>query len=258
MANELVKHTSDASLVATLIINGDLSKLNQAQKVEYYNGYCNRLGLDPFTKPFEVLKLGDKEVLYCTRSGTQQLNKLHQVSHTITAREVVSGCYVVTAQASTPDGRKTESIGAVPITKEGGEWQQAQNGKRYFKGNGTVIEIKGEDLCNAMMKAETKAKRRATLDLLGLGVLDESEVDSIAGAKKDTIDASVEVVDSKINESTKEDEVMQQWKDAVNACNTIAEIKALYIKNKQVVDDNATINALFAERKKQINKSQTA
>ena len=27
-----------------------------------------------------------------------------------------------------------------------------------------------------MMKAETKAKRRATLDLLGLGILDETEI----------------------------------------------------------------------------------
>jgi hypothetical protein len=33
------------------------------------------------------------------------------------------------------------------------------------------------------MKAETKAKRRATLSICGLAVLDETEVDSIAGAQ---------------------------------------------------------------------------
>ena len=91
--------------------------------------------------------------MYCDRGGAQQLNKLHRVSHEIRSRETVNGCYVVTAQASTPDGRKTESLGAVPI-----------------------INLKGETLCNAMMKAETKAKRRATLDLLGLGILDETEI----------------------------------------------------------------------------------
>ncbi len=37
------------------------------------------------------------------------------------------------------------------------------------------------------MKAETKAKRRATLDLLGLGVLDESEADSIPNAEPASI-----------------------------------------------------------------------
>ena len=31
--------------------------------------------------------------------------------------------------------------------------------------------LRGDALCNAMMKAETKAKRRSTLDLLGLGIL---------------------------------------------------------------------------------------
>jgi methyl coenzyme M reductase subunit C-like uncharacterized protein (methanogenesis marker protein 7) len=34
-----------------------------------------------------------------------------------------------------------------------------------------------------MMKGETKAKRRATLDLLGLGILDETETQTIPGAQ---------------------------------------------------------------------------
>lgn len=42
--------------------------------------------------------------------------------------------------------------------------------------------LKGEALANALMKAETKAKRRATLSICGLGLLDETEVGSIPGA----------------------------------------------------------------------------
>jgi hypothetical protein len=79
---------------------------------------------------------------------------------TITARDVVEDCYVVTARAAFPDGRHDESIGAVPIAG-----------------------LKGESRSNAMMKAETKAKRRVTLSLVGLSTLDESEVDSIPGAQ---------------------------------------------------------------------------
>jgi hypothetical protein len=78
----------------------------------------------------------------------------------ITSREEVSGCYVVTARASFPDGRHDESIGAVPIEN-----------------------LKGEARANAVMKCETKAKRRVTLSLVGLSTLDESEVDSIPGAQ---------------------------------------------------------------------------
>ena len=40
------------------------------------------------------------------------------------------------------------------------------------------------------MKAETKAKRRATLSLCGLGLLDESEVDSIPSSRRVAVDES--------------------------------------------------------------------
>lgn len=148
--------TSNDAILTSIITNGDLSKLSADQKVSYYRNFCERLGLDPLSQPFKLLRLNGKEILYCDRSGTQQLNKLHSVSHEIRAREIVNGCYVVTSQASTPDGRHTESIGAVPIEN-----------------------LRGDNLCNAMMKAETKAKRRATLDLLGLGILDETETETI-------------------------------------------------------------------------------
>ncbi|RYD51111.1 MAG: hypothetical protein EOP52_11985 [Sphingobacteriales bacterium] len=151
------QQTSNEAILNSIITTGDLSRLTPEQKVDYYRTFCERLGLDPISQPFKLLRLNGREILYCDRTGAQQLNKLHSVSHEIRAREIVNGCYVVTSQASTPDGRHTESIGAVPIEN-----------------------LKGDNLCNAMMKAETKAKRRATLDLLGLGILDETEADVIA------------------------------------------------------------------------------
>lgn len=146
--------------MSQLVLHGDISKLNPAQKVEYYVALCQRVGLDPATQPFRILKMQGKEVVYCDRGGAAQLNQLHKVSHDIVMRENVAGCYVVTAVATLPTGRHETSIGAVPIDN-----------------------LKGEALCNAMMKCETKAKRRSTLDLLGLGMLDESEVGSIPDAQ---------------------------------------------------------------------------
>jgi hypothetical protein len=61
---------------------------------------------------------------------------------------------VVTARATMPDGRVDESIGALPIDK-----------------------LQGEARANALMKCETKAKRRVTLSICGLGMLDESEIE---------------------------------------------------------------------------------
>ncbi len=148
-----VKEELPEEMISSLVLNGDLRGLNPGQKVAYYRALCQRLGLDPATQPLKLLKLQGREILYCDRSGAQQLNRKHGIGHQIMAREVVNDCYVVTARATAQNGRYEESIGAVPI-----------------------LGLKGEALCNAMMKAETKAKRRSTLDLSGLGMLDESEL----------------------------------------------------------------------------------
>jgi hypothetical protein len=149
-----------------VLILGDLKTLTPRERVAYYNGVCQSLGLNPLTQPFSYLHLNGKLLLYAKRECTDQLRKLHNVSLTIKAREVTQDCYVVVAAATLPDGRQDESIGAVPI--EG---------------------LKGENRANQFMKAETKAKRRATLSICGLGFLmDESEVDSVREASPAAID----------------------------------------------------------------------
>lgn len=149
----------DSQEIERVLLTGDLSRLTPDQKLSYYNRVCESLDLNPLTKPFQYLKLNGKEILYASKDCTEQLRKKHTVSVRIVAREVVEGCYVVTAQAALPSGRVDESIGAVPIEN-----------------------LRGEARSNAMMKCETKAKRRVTLSICGLGMLDESEVDSIPGA----------------------------------------------------------------------------
>jgi hypothetical protein len=143
------------------VMLGDLSQLTPKQRVSLYAGVCHNLGLNPLTKPFEFITLSGRLVLYATRNCTDQLRKRYDISVVITAREVIEDTYVVTARASLPNGRADESIGAVPIAG-----------------------LKGESRSNAMMKAETKAKRRVTLSLVGLSTLDESEVESIPHAVK--------------------------------------------------------------------------
>jgi hypothetical protein len=233
---------ADQNVVAALIINGDLGKLQPAEKVQYYNGYCERLGLDPFTKPFELLRLPNgKEILYCSRSGAQQLNKLHGVSHAITSRTVIpdAGVYEVTAKASLPDGRYTESIGAVNITN-----------------------LKGEAYANAVMKAETKAKRRATLDLLGLGVLDESEVQSIPQAQPKAVQSipeAEEVEDEWYEEPTHDLEKSSRMAytgrasllATLSILETVNQLNNLYINNQKLVESE-NLRPQFTQKKQMI------
>jgi hypothetical protein len=194
------------------------------------------MGLDPFTKPFEILRLNGKEVLYCTRSGTQQLNKLHKVSHLITSRDTnqEAGVYIVTSKASLPDGRCTESIGAVNIQG-----------------------LKGEAYANAIMKAETKAKRRATLDLLGLGVLDESEAESIPNATTVALQTMVEALpqmEVEAVEVIEEDEQLSigRLMIAIKKAESVTELKQIYEANKHKVETNAFVKQELKTKKNEL------
>ena len=198
------------------------------------------MGLDPFTKPFDILRLNGKEVLYCTRSGTQQLNKLHKVSHLITSRDTnqEAGVYIVTSKASLPDGRCTESIGAV-----------------------NIAGLKGEMYANAIMKAETKAKRRATLDLLGLGVLDESEAESIPNASTVALQTMVEALpqmEVEAVEVIEEDEQLSigRLMIAIKKAESVTELKQIYEANKHKVETNAFVKQELKTKKNELLSSK--
>lgn len=190
--NQLATQDNNAaSIMEEVLILGNLAELTPEERVNYYAKLCRSLGLNPLSKPFEYLELpaqggGKKMVLYAKKDCTDQLRNNRQVSVQIISRELIDEVFVVTARATTPDGRTDESIGAVPLCKEGGEWKTAQGGKRFFEANGKMDPLKPEDKANAMMKAETKAKRRVTLSICGLGMVDESEVESIPETRRPT------------------------------------------------------------------------
>lgn len=155
-----IARTDNADIMEQVIIKGDLSKLTPQERTSYYMKVCESIGLNPLTKPFEYILLNNKLQLYALKACTEQLRGIHGVSVTDLTESMHEGVFIVTAKVVNKEGRTDAAKGAVPIAG-----------------------LKGESLANAMMKAETKAKRRATLSLCGLGWLDESEVESIAGAQ---------------------------------------------------------------------------
>lgn len=187
--------TTAADIIESVVITGDLAALAPEQRVAYYNRVCQSLGLNPLTKPFDYIKLNGKLTLYAKRDATDQLRRQYGVSVAIVNRERADGVFSVTAHATLPDGRTDESIGAVPIVypETVQEWQGNQRINRPHPKAGQ--QLTGEDLANAYMKAETKAKRRVTLSIVGLGWLDETEVGSITDAQPATVNqATGEIV----------------------------------------------------------------
>ena len=165
MQSNLANPKLRAETMEKVLLKGDLTTLTPAERLHYYNAVCTGVGLNPTTRPLDYLVLNGKLTLYANRGCAEQLRQIHQVTVTIKAREAVEGCYVVCAQATLPGGRTDESIGAVSL--EG---------------------LKGDHRANAMMKAETKAKRRVTLSVCGLTLLDESEIESIPGVSRAAVE----------------------------------------------------------------------
>lgn len=146
------------AIAERVVILGDLSQLGPQQRSEYYIQVCRSLDLNPLTRPFSYLKLNGREILYANKDCSDQLRKRDKVSVSIVSREEVGELLIITARATLPDGRCDESIGALPLGK-----------------------LQGEARANALMKCETKAKRRVTLSICGLGFLDETEIEGAQG-----------------------------------------------------------------------------
>lgn len=165
MSTAIIERPAEThSVIEDVIIKGDLGKLSAEDRATYYMQVCQSLGLNPHTQPFSYIILNGKLTLYVNKIATDQLRGIHRVSTEIVSREYGDAA-IVTARARTPDGRSDESIGAV-----------------WIKG------LAGDAYVNAIMKAETKSKRRATLALLGLGMLDESELETIPNARRPHVD----------------------------------------------------------------------
>lgn len=197
-----------ASMFTALVLNSDLSKLSEPQRVEYYKLVCERVGLDPYTKPFDMITLQGKLVLYANKAATAQLTSVNKLRVEIVSREVAGSLYVVTARATKPDGSSSEDVGAVPIAG-----------------------LQSDAAANAMLKAVTKAKRRAVLSVCGLGMLDETETESIPAHHVQAVEVPKAAIQPALNEH--EIDVVQMWTDTIEGCEDADQLTAIVGQLKQ-------------------------
>lgn len=162
MTTELMTtETISPATLEAVVVGGDLSKLTPGQRLEWYSSRCNAAGLDPRTQPFQYITLNGKLTLYATKTATDQLIAQRRLTVQITDRKHIEALdlYEVQVRVTFPDGHTVEDMAAV-----------------------NLAGLKGEALANATMKAVTKAKRRTVLSACGLGMLDESEAETIPQA----------------------------------------------------------------------------
>lgn len=142
--------------IEELLATGNIGQFTAQEKVAYINKICDMMGLNPLTRPFEYVSFQGKVVLYARKDCTDQLRKIHGVSIRVSNQSIQDGLLTITVEATDKTGRVDSDIGALSISG-----------------------LKGDALANATMKALTKAKRRVTLSICGLGILDEAELDTM-------------------------------------------------------------------------------
>ena len=159
-----------AESIEKVLIQGDLGPLTPEDRLDYYKKVCRSLGLNYLTQPFTYILFREAEnapaklSLYANKDCAAQLRKIHRISVTALRRQIADGMCMVEADVRDGHGKTDSATGVVPLWK----WKDSRR-----------VDLIGKEWANAVMKTETKAKRRATLSIAGLAFLDESELDTM-------------------------------------------------------------------------------
>lgn len=152
-------NTSDS-----IVVTGDLLLLSEEERKRFYVQVCDSMQINFRTRPLQYFEQIDRNgrrslILYALRDASNQLRDRHGIDAQVSDERIVGDAVVFTATATNSKGRKDSAVGATSL-----------------KG------LTGKDYADAIMAAQTKAKRRVTLDISGCGLLDESEVEGMHGS----------------------------------------------------------------------------
>jgi len=142
------------------LLQMDVGKLTAEQANQYLWHFAKRQGLDPTTKPFDIIKTKDgRKVLYANKGAAEQIRRIDGLKLEILysgplplGDKVDENIFCVKVRCTDREGRSDEDLGTV------------------------FLPPGGTDRADAIMKCTTKAKRRVTYSMRGLGMPDETEV----------------------------------------------------------------------------------
>jgi hypothetical protein len=138
----------------------NLNDLSNEQREEHYQKVCAAIGLDPALRLLDFIWMNQENglknlVLYARRGAAEILRAQRGISITKTEKSNGDGEVTFIVEGRDKTGRTEFAVGTA-----------------FTKGLG------GEKLAHSVMTAHTRATRRLTLQFVGQGLLDETEVNS--------------------------------------------------------------------------------
>jgi len=152
--------TDMVKAVEEALMMNNFEKLPAEARVTYLHQLCESMGLNPLSHPFEFIKLNGRWTLYAKKGCTDQLRAVNGVNIEIVENTIHDHQVYVHVRATVPDDR-------------------FPTGVRSDEDIGVVFIGSGAEALNNRMKAVTKAKRRVTLSICGLGFIDETELETV-------------------------------------------------------------------------------
>lgn len=136
----------------------NLEAMTEEQRQQYIRNVCAHLGVPDNLNLVNVGLIDEDQgprrmVAFVKRGAYEVIRAKHGISTEIAKTENLNGSFVVTAVGVDKSGRKEMALGA-----------------KY------IDQLSGKALDDAIMTAQTRAMNRATLQFIGAGILDESEV----------------------------------------------------------------------------------
>lgn len=150
--SKLTTRNTTQAAIERVILHRDLRSLTEVERIQYNIALCRSLGLNPLTNPIDYLVNPDGKMSpYINAVGIAQIRSIHNISTKITSRTTDNQhTHYVSAIATDANGRTEESTAIVALVDKYGK------------------QLIGQRRADKMMAAETKAKRRATLALVGI------------------------------------------------------------------------------------------
>ena len=170
----LASQISDS--IERVLILGDLKDLTPEQRIEYARAMAKSLGLNIITRPFDYILFREYDEgperleLYLNARGAAQLRKIHRIGIIPGSlkREIHDEHCMVGVDVKDGWGTTDSATGSLSLYKF-----------KKVGGAREKVPLVGREWDNAIMKCETKAKRRATLSICGLAMLDDSQLDTM-------------------------------------------------------------------------------
>lgn len=154
---------NDASVgVKEYFRSGNVAQLTESERDIVLAKLCERYDLDPLLRPFDLISFQGKAKFYLTASATNQLAAKKNLTRTVSNIELDEQRFIAkcAVSVSSPEGRSETSICYIGIGKFVPGTKEDPKPKKVL--------LDGDELANALLKLDTKAKRRATLSFFGL------------------------------------------------------------------------------------------